>query len=259
MTQRCQILRPLRRFRYFETDDGPPIDPPTVPGAPTTLQVSQTTPGVIATTFVAPADDGGSPIRRYTRRLNGDPLTDVNIGLPSPLADSFPVTPGQVGGVRYLAVNDVGPSDPSIGRGFTAWDVPGLTVFGTPVRLKNAVQIPWTLAPSPDTPLIEQEATIVRFNGDGSQVEVLVATDTDIDVTGLGDGELIELRLRARNGVGWSDQVSLQARSADVPGVGPAPTVTVTDNSVEIVSVQPGDNGGLPFQRYRLRLTEVAT
>ena len=53
--------------------------PPVVPGVPTDLSVIFMSPTSAVISFVAPADEGSSPITNYVIRTNSDPSTDIPI------------------------------------------------------------------------------------------------------------------------------------------------------------------------------------
>jgi len=217
--------------------------------------VSRTTATV---NWTAPADNGGSPITKYTVTPFVGPVAQASIDLPgSPPATS--VTIGNLtAGVTYTfklkAANAVGTGPNSeASNAVTASSVPGPPTDVRAEAGNTSAVVSWTAPPDNGSPITKY--TVTSFVGTTAQTSVDVIGSPPLPratVSGLTNGTSYTFKVVATNAVGPgpASAASNAVTPAAVPGA-PTSVRAVAANASAMVSwTAPADNGGSPITKY---------
>ena len=240
----------------------PPV--PSLPGAPT-LKAVHGERGSLVFSFVAPVDDGASPITGYEVNV-GDGWVAVQpepsngraaAALPESSADRLVgalsgLVPGQRT-LRVRAVNAVGAGLPSNSLEATVFDVPsaptGLTVAGDDGALTTSFGIPGNDGGSPVS------AFEVSYDGGGTWEPATIQGDAPWTVRreGFANGTTYDVRVRASNQWGDGPAATAEALVATTPGEPTGVRATADGATVTISFAAPAFDGGIPVTGYQVR------
>lgn len=204
-----------------------------VPDAPTGV-VATTNAGQVSVAFVAPANDGGTPITNYTATCGTTSLT----GPASPIVLTN-LTLGVEVTCTVVATNSVGDSAPSApSNAVTPVTVPSAPSIASVVRGDGKLTVGYVVSAS------NGGSAIIGHIINCGDVTIF-GGNNPLPVAGLTNGVPVTCRVRAKNGVGDSPWSAWSAPVA--PGAAPSvPTdATATRGNGEVsVAFTPGDNGG---------------
>lgn len=226
----------------------------TEPGAPTGVTAVRGD-AAATVTWVAPADDGGSPITGYTVTSDpgGEQCTTDGTELSCTVTG---LTNGEPYTFTVFATNDVGDSAASAASNSVTPAAPTAPDAPTGVNAaagNAAATVSWT-APADDggSPILSYTATA---SPGGATCTTDDATDLACTVPGLTNGVAYTFTVRATNAAGTgaasapSAAVTPQA-PATAPGA-PSGVVAVAGDAAATVSwAAPADNGGSPITGY---------
>ena len=209
--------------------------PRTVSGAPTSPVA---TPGnaSASVSFVAPADNGGSPITGYT--VTSTPGGFTGTGTGSPITVS-----GLTNGTSYTfvvtATNAAGDTSSVPTAAVTPRTTPGAPTSVTAVRGNGQATVSFT------APASNGGAPITSYTVTSNNGITATGTASPIVVTGLTNGTAYTFTVVANNVAGPSAASSASAAvtPATVPLAPTSPTVTVGDGSAVVSFVAPYDGG----------------
>jgi hypothetical protein len=235
--------------------------PATAPGAPTAVTaVRGNTRATVS--WVAPADDGGSPITGYDLQYSSNGGTTWTPDPPTTATSGQPVT-GLTNGTPYIfrvrAVNTAGSSEWSQPSApVTPATVPDAPTVVTAVRGNAQATVSWVASSSDGgSPITEYQ---LRNSSNGGTTWTTPTTATSPQtVTGLTNGTPYIFEVRAVNDVdpsGWSRSNAVTPATA--PGLPTDVTAVSTNPAQATVSwVAPAD-GGSPITEYELRYSPNA-
>lgn len=228
------------------------------PAAPGNLSVATSTTSATAT-WVAPADDGGSPVVRYELALSSDDSTWT--GLPNTTqvtASLTGLTPGQGYFLRARAVNSIGAGAwTKVAFTANALQQPAAPTAVTAAASATGVLVRWTAPANNGGSAITRYE--VSYSPDNTNwVLESAGTNTSLNVIGMAANTAHQVRVRAVNAVGngaWSSVATVTP--VGTPGAptglavkaATAPQGTV-GSAVTLSWVAPTNTGGSPITRY---------
>ena len=234
---------------------------PTAPEAPQSLGA---TPGnkKVELRWTEPADDGGEPITRYEyeQDVSG---TWTSTGSAETNYTVMELTNGQSYTFRVRAVNSIGGGAPTPSLSAT----PAPTEPDAPESLEatagdGKVTLRWTAPPDDGG----DSVTHYEYEQDGSGTWISTGSaETTHTVTGLVNGQSYTFRVRAVNGRGYGDVVTIEATPSRSTGGGggrrttaPRPprnlTAAATDGAVTLTWDAPTGTGGAVITDYEYQI-----
>ncbi len=234
---------------------GPPLAVRAAPDGDTAIDVS----------WLAPVDDGGSPILYYEVQWSADGATGWrNAGRTTDaVTRTFKNTGMTFGTTRYYRVaarNGVTLgdwSDPPVSA-TTLAGVPGQPNLTARTTDANTITLTWTVPADNGSAIIRYE---LEWSPDGSanswtNLTNPAAADTSYSDSGLDPGTERHYRIRAINGASPGEGSWSTSRSAVTPPAVPgAPTLSATangQNAIDITWEPPSDDGGADVTGYEL-------
>ncbi len=233
------------------------VTPSTVPGAPTSVELSLGDEQV-GVSWTAPADNGGSAITGYTVTVTPGGATCSTTG-----ATTCTVT-GLTNGVDYslevVATNVNGDSAPSSPSLFMLAVVPDAPTAVTAVAGNAQAVVSWT-APADDG---GASITGYRVTSEPGGLECTTTgtpAPTTCTVTGLTNGTAYTFTVVAINDVGDSLESSPSAAvtPSTVPGAPSTPAGVAGNRRVTLSWSAPSSNGGAPITDYVVQFRQVGT
>eukprot|EP00930_Biecheleria_cincta_P038762 TRINITY_DN26639_c0_g1_i1.p1 TRINITY_DN26639_c0_g1~~TRINITY_DN26639_c0_g1_i1.p1 ORF type:complete len:4930 (+),score=584.21 TRINITY_DN26639_c0_g1_i1:1092-14792(+) len=250
------------------------------PHAPTNLIRTGGGANSIDLSWTAPADNGGSPITKYSIRRNdglgGSIFTDATSGTDEPTSTTYTVTGLTLGyyyafqvaaANRVLETNALQDLKPNYTQGFfyaaSAPDPPSSPTIVAGSRTETGVDVEWT-APSNSGGIPVLGYKLYRDNGANDTIDVLLWNGvgqphiTKFSVSGLTGGLVYRLATTAVNGAGES----VQATPTSIPG-GTVParmavlqrdaSIARTSTGVSLTWTAASSDGGSPIIGYEIR------
>ncbi len=224
---------------------------PRVAGAPTGVSA---TPGDTQATvsWTAPADDGGSPITKYTVTSSPDNKVAVTPDGSTLTATVTGLTNGTAYTFTVVATNVAGDSSPSTGSSLvTPRTVPGAPTGVTATPANASATVSWSApADNGGSPITKYTVTSspdnqVAMTADGN---TLTAT-----VTGLTNGTLYTFTVVATNAAGDGSPSAASSGvtpTTTAPGAPTVVTATPGDTQATVSWTAPADDGGSPITKY---------
>src|SRR5271157_3845472 len=247
-----------------EVNATPASQPITVPGAPTDLTATAGNAQVVLN-WIAPANDGGSPIVNYQvfkgTTPNGESwLANVSASLLTFTATGL--TNGQIYYFYVEAINVMGSSAPSTEVNATPASQP-ITVPGAPTDLTatagNAQVVLNWIAPANDggSPIVNYQVFKGTTPNGESWLANVSASLLTFTATGLTNGQIYYFYVEAINVMGSSaPSTEVNATPASQPITVPgAPTdLTATAGNAQVVLnwIAPANAGGSPIVNYQV-------
>lgn len=243
---------------YSNEASATPGPPATVPGPPTGLTAIGGD-GFVALAWLAPDDDGGSPITNY-RLYRG--TSSGGESFFKDMGDVLAYSDGSVSnGVTYYyqvsAENVVGEGGLSNEASATPAGPPGAPQGLAATAGDGTVTLAWS-APGSDggSPINEYRIYRGTSPGTGSQIAVVAGDVLTYTDTGLSNGVQYYYRVTAVNGIGegpFSNEVSATPMAPPTPPGAPENLrATAGDATVTLEWSPPTDNGGSPISRYNV-------
>jgi hypothetical protein len=235
----------------------PTVTPAAVPGPPTAVTAVASN-GTATVSWVAPADDGGSPILSYSATAHGDGGNQTCTDVLAPLTDTCVVS-GLTDGTSYTftvtATNLAGTGPPSAASNpVVPSTLPGApqAVAATPGDASATVT--WT-PPAGDggTPITAYTVTASGDGGNQTCTYLVTTPETDTcTVGGLTDGTAYTFSVTATNvnGTGPASAPSAPVTPATVPGAPLDVSATAGNASAAISWVPPTSDGGATITAY---------
>ena len=216
--------------------------PFTVPGAPTSLAVSDSASGK-ALTWTAPMSTGGSAITDYRVDYKvSSSATWVTFSDGTSSATGATIT-GLTSGVLYdfrvAAVNAAGTSE------FTS------TVNVTTVPGNSQVTVSWTAPTFTGGEVLDRYELEYRLSTDTTWTVVLSGTSTSAVVTGLVNGSSYDFRVITYTSTSTSSYSSLvSATPRSTPGVPQILALTSGNGQLDVSWMAPASTGGSAITDY---------
>ncbi|WP_243226804.1 fibronectin type III domain-containing protein [Microbacterium sp. CIAB417] len=231
----------------------------TVPGAPTDVKVTATTPDSLALSWTAPTDDGNSPITGFrvtVKPAGGDPFSKIAAANATGIVIDE-LDADTLYELTVRAVNAVGEGAPTIISGRTDVQPPVITVPSAPAGLRTTsvtsttATIVWN-APEDDggSPVTSYLVTVTV--GDRPADAAVVVDGRTALIADLDPSTAYAVTVKAVNEAGTS------AASEPLPFTTEAPPVTVpgtptgvdaaaiSDSEITVAWTAPEDDGGAP-------------
>lgn len=227
----------------------PPVTPAVPPDPPTDVLAVASAPATATVSWLAPEDDGGSPVTSYTvtsspggltATVNGDTTSAVISGLTLGTSYTFTVA----------ATNSAGdglPSAPS--NALVAATVPDAPTAVAATAGNAQATVSWQAPFDGFSPL---SLYTVTASPGGATATVNGATTSAV-VGGLANGTTYTFTVTATNGVGTSapSAPSNAVTPATVPGAPTAVTAALAgDRAVEVSWAPPASDGGSGITAY---------
>jgi hypothetical protein len=235
-----------------------------VAGAPTAVRATPRGTGAVLS-WTAPVDDGGETISDYAirYRLVGAPdwTTVTHVASPATNALVLGLVHTTIYEVQIATVNINGAGDWSASVGFRTLAVaPGAPTRLAPLSGNAAIQVSW-VSPADDGGAALTQFEVQRRLVGGvwaSGGTVNGATAKLIVAQRLRNGSAYELRVRARNAIGWGPySTSVTATTKLVPVMPNRPLVQALNRGVLISWLLPGDTS--PAQKPTRVLVQRST
>ena len=268
-TNMCDDIDPLRECHSMWSDAvSAKTDPPGQSGPPTGVSAVPDGDSAIDVSWLAPADDGGTPITRYEVQWSADGSTTTTWRSAGSTSDGDTLTLKHTGlsfgTTRYYRVAARNA------RGLSVWSEPpyasATTLAGVPGRPNltasatdaNTIELSWNTPADNGSAIIRFE---LEWSADGStgswtNLTNLSATDTSHDDSGLSPGTERHYRIRAVNGATPGEGSWSATRSATTPPAVPGtPTLSATangENSIDLTWDPPSNDGGADVTSYEL-------
>lgn len=243
---------------YSNEVSATPGPPATVPGPPTGL----TAIGgdrFVALAWLAPDDDGGSPItnyRLYRGTSSGGESFYVDVGNVLVYSDGS-VANGVTYYYQVSAENAQGEGSLSNEASATPAGTPGAPQGLTATAGDGTVTLAWS-APGSDggSPIDEYRIYRGTSPGTGSQIATVAGDALTYTDTGLSNGVQYYYRVTAVNGIGegpFSNEVSATPLAPPTPPGAPQNLrATAGDATVTLEWSAPTNSGGSPISRYNV-------
>ena len=240
---------------------------PGISGAPTNVSAVPDGDSAIDMSWVAPQDDGGTPITRYEVQWSADGVGRWNNAGSTTDVESltFKNTGMSFGTTRYYRVaarNNRGLSawsDPPYASATTLSGVPGQPSLTARATASDTIALTWNEPADNGDPITRYE---IEWSEDGSanswsRLTIASASDTSYDDSGLDPGTQRYYQIRAVNNTGegsWST-----ARNATTPPAVPgAPTLRAEangENAIDLTWDPPVNDGGADISGYELHVS----
>ncbi len=232
----------------------PPVIPATVPDPPTDLEVVAGS-GEATVSWLAPTDDGGSPITGYVITASPDGVT-VTVDSDASGATLTGLTNGIAYTFSVVALNAAGASVASAASDAV---VPARSVPQAPLDIAadagdSSATVSWAPPPSDGgSPITAYAVTVWP---DGSRI-IVDGEATSAILTGLINGLVYSFTVTASNalGIGPSSAPSEPVVPAAVPDMPLDPGVVVGDGSVMATWDPPASDGGSPIIGYTVTVS----
>lgn len=232
--------------------------PATTPVAPTVVSVVAASQSATVT-WTLSADDGGSPISRYTATATDG--TGNSFSCVSGANDTSCVIYGLTNGVTYeisvVATNPVGDSAASTSVTVTPQASPGAPSNVSATLTGSTVSVSWSLSTDDGgSPITGYIATATFDNGSLSCTAG--PSDTSCTIFGLTVGYTYSITVVAVNAVGQSGVASADTTVSDfsVPSSPTGVWTSSLDGGLQIYWNAPSSNGGSEITNYHVTVTD---
>lgn len=223
--------------------------PRTVPGAPTGL-VAASGPASAVLTWIAPEDDGGSPVSdyriQYATSVDGPWITFSDGTSADTTATVADLTNGTTYLFRVAAINDAGTGPVAGPVATTPLAPPSAPTINTITVGSKFLQVAFSVPASDGGSAV----TGYEYSLDGGEWKAASGTSSPMSINGLTNGQAYEVRIRAVNEVGGGE--ASNARTATPYGL-PGAVVGFTAHPVSggvHLEWDAADANGSPITKY---------
>jgi large repetitive protein len=232
------------------------VTPRATPGAPTNLSGTSGSTSV-ALTWIAPANDGGSPITDYVISFSSNGGTTWRAFVDGVSTSTSTTVTGLTNGTSYIfrvaALTSAGSGANSASSiSITPATYPGIPTNITATPGNGQMSLAWNAPANGGSPVIDYIAYYYTDADGWQEFDDAVSTATTAVVTGLTNGESYRFSIKARTAVG-DGAMSNPTDFIVLRGLAEAPTgvsATVLGNAASITWTAPSFDGGSAITDY---------